>query len=145
MKEIAKEQTNGPLLAAGSRKLTDGDIRFSDEIMEMEGIVNFYMDVPLNADEIFGTHVETAENDDWMNVYANYDTVNGQVCDTLDITLNRGDGSCEELAYRLDDYERKLLHGKMQAYCLRQEGITLEDYCLRLQVEPITGQNTQQM
>jgi hypothetical protein len=136
-----------PLITAGCHKLEEGDISFSDEIMETDGRLNFYINVPLNVDEIFGTHVETANNDDWINVYANYDTVHGQVCDTLDIVLNRGDGSCEELAYQLDDHEKKLLLSKMQDYCMKQEGMTLEDYSLQLQEEsePLTGPSNQQM
>ena len=67
------EQATGPFLTAGSRKLTDSDITFSDEIMETDGGLNFYMDTFFNVDEVFGTHVETVENNDWINVYANYD------------------------------------------------------------------------
>lgn len=71
----------------------------------------------------------------------------GQVCDTLDIVLNRGDGSCQELVYQLDDQEREILLKKMQDYCIHQEGLTLEDYGLRLQEEPepLTSQTVQQM
>lgn len=136
-----------PLLTEGNRRLTGDDIVFSDEIMETDKNLNFYINVPFNVDEIFGTHVETANNDDWINVYANYDTVYGQVCDTLDIVLNRGDGSCEDLAYRLDDHEKEFLLSKMRDYCMKQEGMTLEDYSLQLQEEsePLTGPATQQM
>lgn len=69
------------------------------------------------------------------------------MCDTLDIVLNRGDGSCEELAYQLDDHEKELLLSKMQDYCMKQEGMTLEDYSLQLQEEsePLTGPSNQQM
>jgi len=118
-------------MTAGRRRLAEDDIVFSDEMIGMNGRLNFYINVPFNVDEIFGTHVETANNDDWINVYANYDTVHGQVCDTLDIVLNRGDGSCEELAYQLDDHEKELLLNKMQDYCMKQEGMTLEDYSLQ--------------
>lgn len=115
--------------------------------METDGRLNFYMDTFFNVDEVFGTHVETVENNDWINVYANYDIGQGQVCDTLDIVLNRGDGSCQELVYRLDDQEREILLKKMQDYCIHQEGLTLEDYGLRLQEEPepLTSQTVQQM
>lgn len=46
------------------RRITEADICFSDEIMEMNGKVNFYMDTSFNVDEVFETHVETADNDD---------------------------------------------------------------------------------
>lgn len=145
---IGRELTNPlPYMTAGSRRLSDGDISFWDEIMEANGKLNFYMNTSFPVDEVFGTHVETSENDDWINVYANYDIVQGQVCDTLDIVLNRGDGSCEELACRLDDREMTLLLEKMQGYCMKQEGLTLEDLCLLLreEAELLTGQNAQQM
>ena len=130
MKENAIKQVSISM-TAGRRRLAEDDIVFSDEMIGMNGRLNFYINVPFNVDEIFGTHVETANNDDWINVYANYDTVHGQVCDTLDIVLNRGDGSCEELAYQLDDHEKELLLNKMQDYCMKQEGMTLEDYSLQ--------------
>lgn len=40
MKENSMEQATGPFLTAGSRKLKDSDITFSDEIMETDGIRN---------------------------------------------------------------------------------------------------------
>ena len=40
-------------------------------------------------DEVFGTHVVTDDNSDWLNVYANYSLADRQVCDTLDLILHR--------------------------------------------------------
>ncbi len=110
-------------------RLEAKDISFSDEIMEMYGQLNFYINTDFNVDQIFGTHVETAENDDWLNVYANFDMKSRQVCDTLDIELHRGDGSEETLSYTLNAAEKEMLHAKMDAYCQQQSGKSLLAYC----------------
>ena len=57
-------------------------------------------------DAAFGTHVLTDENDDWLNIYANYDTQEDRVCDTLDVTLCKGDGSEESWSYQLNAAEQ---------------------------------------
>lgn len=139
----AIEETAGK----SQRRLTESDICFSDEIMEMDGKLNFYMDTSFNVDQVFGTHVETAENDDWLNVYANYDFTQKQVCDTLEITLNRTDDSCDQLTYPLNAHEKGILLKKMDAYCMEKEGVTLEAYSENIQAESedLTGQTTQQM
>lgn len=117
------------------RRLTEADICFSDEIMEMDGKVNFYMDTSFNVDEVFGTHVETANNDDWINVYANYDMDQRLISDTLEIILNRANGDMEQLVYQLNGHEKDILLEKMNIYCLKKEGITLEAYCDNIQAE----------
>ncbi len=116
----------------GHRRLTQDDISFSDEIVESDGKLNFYMDTIFNVDQVFGTHVETPDNDDWLNIYANYDMGQRQVCDTLDVVLHRNDGSDEELSYTLNAAEKEILLGKMDAYCLEREGIVLDAYCAQL-------------
>ncbi len=46
---------------------------FGDEIIEMDGKLNFYVRTEFDVDAVFGTFVCTDENDDWLNIYANYD------------------------------------------------------------------------
>lgn len=130
-----------------SRRLSENDIHFSDEISEMDGRLNFYINTDFNVDQVFGTHVETTENDDWLNVYANFDMESRQVCDTLDLVLNRGDGGCEELTYQLDDVEKGILLEQMNAYCQKCEGLSLDAYCDGLQAEEglSLGQGGQQL
>lgn len=129
------------------RHLDEADICFSDEIMQMDNKLNFYMDASFNVDRVFGTHVETSENDDWLNIYAEYDIAQREVCGALEITLNHADGSCDELSYPLDAQERKILLKKMNAYCMEKEGVALEAYCDNIQAETeyLLGQKTQQM
>ena len=128
-------------------RLTEKDISFSDEIMEMDGRLTFYINTDFNVDEVFGTNVQTLENDDWLNVYANFDVDSRQVCDTLELVLNRGDGGCEELTYQLDEAEKSILLEKMNAYCQKYEGISLEAYCdsLPAQEDLCLEQNGQQL
>ena len=42
--------------------------------MEHDEKLNFYVQAEFDVDTVFGTHVLTDENDDWLNIYANYDT-----------------------------------------------------------------------
>lgn len=108
--------------------LSSRNISFSEEIMEMDDRLNFYIDVSFNVDAVFGTNVCTTENDDWLNVYANYDMASGTVCDTLDIELHRGDGAEEELIYTLNAAEKDVILRNMDDYCQVQTGMTLSEY-----------------
>ena len=124
--------------------LTMGNVSFAEEISEINGLLNFYMDVGFNVDAVFGTHVCTDENDDWLNVYANYDMAAGEVCDELEVDLHRADGSEEAVPYMLNAAEEEVLLLKMDEYCQRQTGQTLEEYSAQLlteaqEVEPPDG------
>lgn len=111
----------------GDRRLDPGEISFSDEVLEENGKLNFYMDVYFSPDAVLGTFVCTDENDDIVNVYANYDLERGEVCDDLEITLWRGDGDCLEMKYRLSPEEKELLP-KMEEYCQQNTGMTLGEW-----------------
>lgn len=129
VRRIFFERLEGKEWSEQSRRLTEQDVSFSEEIEEIDGKLNFYMDVIFDPDAVFGTHVATAENDDWINVYANYDMEKRQVCGELDIILHKDSGQDEELHYKLDDAEKAVLAAKMDAYCLTREGMTLEQLC----------------
>ena len=110
-------------------------ISFADEIIEMDGRLNFYVATDFDPDHAFGTCVCTDENDDWVNVYANYDMSKGQVCGALEVNLCRGDGTEKTMLYHLSPAEKKVLAGKMEAFCMEQIGLPLMDYCAQLQAE----------
>ena len=86
-------------------------------------------------DAVFGTHVCTGENDDTLNVYANYDMTSGQVCDELEVDLHWADGREESVEYRLNAVEKAVLLRKMDTYCQEQTGQTLKDYSAQLLAE----------
>lgn len=109
--------------------LSARDISLADEICEMDGQrLNFYVEISFDVDAVFGTHVCTAENDDSLNVYVDYDMAAGQVCDMLEVDLHRADGREESLEYRLNAVEKETFLRKMDAYCQQQTGQTLKDY-----------------
>lgn len=114
---------------SGSRTLRSEDISFDEEVYQNENLLNFYMDVVFDADKVFGTHVCTDENDDYVNVYANYDMVARRVCDTLDVYLVRADGTEQDYKYRLTEEELALMLPKMDDYCKQQLGCSLEECC----------------
>ena len=118
--------------------LSARDISFSEEITEVDGLLDFYMETNFDVDAAFGTNVCTGENDDTLNVYANYDMAAGQICDGLEVDLHWADGREESVEYRLNAVEKATLLRKMDAYCLEQTGQTLADYSAQLMAEDMT-------
>ena len=123
----------------GGRRLQPEDIVFADEISEACGVLNFYLACWFNVDDVFGTHVETTENGDWINVYADYDMREHRVRDTLEIIHHRDDGSDTERSYRLDENEKAMLLRKMETYCVEQTGQTLPSLCVQLLKQDSAG------
>ena len=109
---------------------------FGDEIIESDGKLNFFVQTEFDVDAAFGTFVLTDENDDWLNVYANYDIAQGKPCDTLELTLCKGDGSEENWSYQLNAAEQDVLLRKMEEYCQQQTGMSLHDYAQQFREEP---------
>ena len=92
-------------------------------------ILNFYVVPCFNVDEVFGTFVETDENDHALNIYANYDMQRQQVCDTLEMTLYSSGIEDQSLTYHLNAAEKEVLREKMEAYCMQREHKPLEQLC----------------
>lgn len=115
--------------------LSTREVKLADEISEVDGLLNFYLETSFDVDEFFGTQVCTTENGDWLNVYANYDMASGKVCDELEIALHRGDGSETALSYSLNAAEKEILLRKMEDYCQEQTGMGLPDYSAQVMAE----------
>ena len=109
---------------------------FGDEIIESNGKLNFYVQAEFDVDAAFGTFVLTDENGDWLNVYANYDIAEDRPCDTLELTLCKGDGSEESWSYPLNAAEQDVLLRKMEEYCQQQTGMSLHDYAQQFREDP---------
>lgn len=119
--------------------LSAEDMSLAEEICEMDGhLLNFYLETNSNVDAALGTHVCTAENDDTLNVYANYDMASGQVCDMLEAVLLRADGGEEFLEYRLNAVEKAALLWKMKDYC-QQTGLSLQEYSAQRMAEEMAA------
>ena len=117
--------------------LSARNFSFGDEIMMEEyGKLNFYMDADFDVDAAFGTFVLTDKNDDWLNIYANYDIAEDRLCDMLELTLCKGDGSEESWSYQLNAAEQDVLLRKMEEYCQQQTGVSLHDYAQQFREEP---------
>ena len=111
-------------------KLTARNFYFEDSIEAMDDrTLNFYVVPCFNVDEVFGTFVETDENDHALNVYANYDMQRQQVCDTLEITLYGNGIEDQSVTYQLNAAEKEVLRAKMEAYCMQREHIPLDQFC----------------
>lgn len=89
-----------------------------------------------DEDAVFGTDVCSLDNDDYLNIYVDYDMVTGAVAAHLDISLNRADGGIDELSYPLDDAERIALLPKMDSYCRHETGKGIAEYAKEVMGEP---------
>ena len=126
---IFLDRLDGRELTTPSR-LTARNFYFEDSIEAMDDrILNFYVVPCFNVDEVFGTFVETDENDHALNVYANYDMQRQQVCDALEMTLYGSGIEDQSLTYHLNAAEKEVLHEKMKAYCMQREHKPLEQFC----------------
>ena len=126
---IFLDRLDGQDLTTPSR-LTARNFYFEDSIEAMDDrILNFYVVPCFNVDEVFGTFVETDENDHALNIYANYDMQRQQVCDELEITLYGSGIDDQSLTYHLNAAEKEVLREKMEAYCMQREHMPLNQLC----------------
>ena len=116
--------------------LSARNFSFGDEIIESDGKLNFYVRTEFDVDAAFGTFVCTDKNDDWLNIYANYDMEKNRPCDTLELNLCKADGTEETWSYRLNAAEQDVLLRKMEEYCQQQTGMSLHDYAQQFREEP---------
>ena len=116
--------------------LSARNFSFGDEIIESNGKLNFYVQTEFDVDAVFGTFVCTDENDDWLNIYANYDIAEDRPCDTLELCLCKADGTEENWSYQLNAAEREVLARKMDAFCQEQTGMSLRVYAQQFREEP---------
>ena len=116
--------------------LSARNFSFGDEIIGSDGKLNFYVQTEFDVDAVFGTFVCTDENDDWLNIYANYDIAEDRPCDTLELCLCKANGTEENWSYQLNAAEREVLVRKMEEYCQQQTGMSLRDYAQQFREEP---------
>ena len=127
---LLEQHTSAPAecFLIGTRPLREEDISFSDDICEAEGLLDFYLDSFDGMDDVFGTHVCTAANEDYLNIYADYDLARGEVADALTVILCRGNGMESKLIYELTPMEKILLLPKMEQYCWQRMEMGLDEY-----------------
>ena len=118
------------IISAGH--LSARNFSFGEEIIESDGKLNFYLQADFDVDAAFGTFVCTDQNDDWLNIYANYDVERDRLCDTLELNLCKGDGTEENWSYHLNAAEQEVLARKMEDYCQQQTGMSLHEYAQQL-------------
>ncbi len=123
--------------------LSARNFSFGEEIIESDGKLNFYLQADFDVDAAFGTFVCTDQNDDWLNIYANYDIEKGRPCDTLELNLCKGDGTEENWNYHLNAAEQEVLRRKMEEYCQQQSGMSLHEYAQQLWEEQGQASQTQ--
>ena len=123
--------------------LSAQNFSFGEEIIESDGKLNFYLQADFDVDAAFGTFVCTDQNDDWLNIYANYDIAQDKPCDTLELNLCKVDGTEENWSYHLNAAEQEVLRRKMEEYCQQQSGMSLHEYAQQLREEQGQASQTQ--
>lgn len=98
------------------------DVSFSDEILEDDGKLNFYVPVTFDYMTIFGTFYGLLGQEPNINVYATYDLTCNKVCDRLTIVIKYPEGKDEIRYYRLKPAEKDIFLRKMDLYCAEQTG-----------------------
>lgn len=119
--------STAPVTLYASRPINGEDFIPDDSIEAIDNLLNFYLAINCDVDELFGTHFDQHDSDSWLNVYADYNMDTGQVEDYLDITLCRYDGVDIPMRYRLSDSEKDMLLAKMSDYC-KMRGSTLSEW-----------------
>ena len=112
--------------------LSARNFSFGEEIIESDGKLSFYLQADFDVDAAFGTFVCTDQNDDWLNIYANYDIEKDRLCDTLELNLCKGDGTEENWSYHLNAAEQEVLARKMEAFYQQQTDTSLHEYARQL-------------
>lgn len=113
-------------------------ITFDDEIADNGDKLNFYIPVTFNCDAVFGTNVCSLDNDDYLNIYVDYDMRTGKVADHLSVVMEYADRDCEFTTYPLDEAEREALLTKMDAYCRHETGKGISEYAKEVMGEPVS-------
>lgn len=103
----------------GTMRFTNEDYYLEDEILLEDNKANVYVAMG-NWSEIFGIQVE---DDDWINVYANYDLSSGSIDEELVLTWSKGEEELERY-YRMNEDERMYMKDSVEVYMSRN-GILL--------------------
>lgn len=111
----------------GTRQLQAKEICFSEDIIQNDNLLEFYMDIVFDAEEVFGSRICMGGDDDFLNLYANYDLKTGRVCDTLDVVLSHDDGSEQCFKYQLSPDEQTTFLPEMESYCKHRLKLSLEE------------------
>ncbi len=124
--QLDLKRDSPPELTGGSQKLPMEAVSLAGEITEYDGKLYFYVPVNFDPDAVFGTHVCTDANDNWVDVYASFDWRTGQADSALTVCLICADGYEFEFSYPLTTDEKSSLLKMMDEHCLQQTGQGLE-------------------
>ena len=95
------------------------DFVWMDELFDNHGGWNVLLYANANVDEIFGTYVETEENGDYLNIYAELHPSLMEVAPNLDITLCKDDGTDEYMERPMSEKEQLIILKTVQEAFIR--------------------------
>lgn len=124
LKGLETLPTHRPVFIRGAEPLPVDKISFEDEASQIGNRLEFFAPVDFDSDAVFG--ISAKKDEEWVNLYANYDMDRGCVCDTLEVYLMREDGYTQ-YQYHLSQEECAALFTKMDADCKEQMGLSLEE------------------
>lgn len=102
----------------GTRPITEGDFYLdeNDNPWSCDGWNHYDLIANCNVDEIFGTNVETSENDDFLTISASVSSDLRQIQPVLQVLLQKADGFYGELLYGMSEPEMKVIHSLIARY-----------------------------
>ena len=113
-------------LLIGSRRLPVAEISFEEDILPEGSCLNFYVPVTFDPADVFGVQLQ---EDDSINVYANYDPDERRVCNAMDVVVISSKGRESYHKYPLTKSEKTTLESKMEAYSQQLYGKSLAELC----------------
>ena len=102
------------------RPLTDMELQLEAPEWDDDNIVTFYIPCWFNVDDVFvGLHVETSDNDDYIDLYCTYNTETQSICLFFAYANNSGgeDGEQDfEVEVQPDPATEAILRDKVSAW-----------------------------
>ena len=109
--------------------LSEDAIRIADEVIKLDGCLNFMWELWFDVDKYFGTNINETGN--WFNFYTDWD----EKTDSVDcyVETDTPNGDKEPFDWTLTEEEKALFYRKMEQIA-KDEGYTslkkmYDDYC----------------
>lgn len=143
MREAPKALTGSREIRLGDFALLDDAAEWMDSTRERGPCWSYALIPNCNVDELLGTHIESDENDDYLNIYAMVQAGYDGVDEALEINLCKPDGGIVEYVRILNEAEQLTILTLVQRFeldRLRRAVARFED---RLAAAQTTGHSTE--
>lgn len=106
----------------GNQNLRPEDICFDYDNITDDGLIEFGMQPNFDVDAVFGTHVNTQENDDTLSAYAYLNVQEEGILDYVKVIIWDDEGG-NEYRYHLNPEEKIAVLSAMKKYCSKIQNV----------------------